>query len=138
CIEGETFDLVGTFQVNVTANERYDASFFFNIAGGANARDVNGTCSESILRDPTQADPNAPVLNLDNDVCGDLNAGSYVNITFTIPGVVCQDPDFDHFLNLPNCTSWHSNKSTGCSGFSTAQPETKSKCNCDDTFEVPV
>jgi hypothetical protein len=138
CVEGETFDLLGTFQVNVTANERYDAAFFFNTGGGANARDVNGTCSESILRNPTQADPNVPVLNLDQDVCGDLNAGSYDTITFLIPDVLCQDSDLNGFLNLPNCTSWHSNRSTVCSGFSTAAPETKSKCNCDDTFEVPV
>ncbi len=138
CIEGETFDLLGTFQVNVTASERYDAAFFFNTAGGANARDVNGTCAESILRNPTTSDPNVPVLNLDQDVCGDLNAGSYDTITFLIPDVLCDDADGNGFLNLPNCTSWHSNRSTVCSGFSTAAPETKSKCNCDDTFEVPV
>jgi hypothetical protein len=138
CTRGERFTLVATFRVDVTANERYDAAFFFNINGGTDARDVNGTCSESILRNPTQADPNSPVLNIDKDSCGDLNAGTYRNITFTIPDVLCQDTNNDRTLNLPNCTSWHSNGSTVCSGFSTAAPETKSKCNCDDTFQVPV
>lgn len=138
CIAGDTFTLVATFQVDVTANARYDASFFFNIAGGADARNVSGTCSESLLRNPTQADPNSPVLNLDADSCGDLNTGSYTNITFEIPGVLCQDTNNDRLLNLPNCTSWHSNQGNVCTGFATAAPETKSKCNCDDTFQVPI
>jgi hypothetical protein len=138
CIVGTLFDLRATFRVDVTANERYDAAFFFNIAGGADARNVNGTCSESILRNPTQADSNSPVANIDKDSCGDLNAGSYANITFTIPGVLCQDTNGDNLLNLPNCTSWHSNQGSVCTGPSTAAPETKSKCNCDDTFQVPV
>jgi hypothetical protein len=133
CVAGTTFDLAARFQVDVTANARYDAAFFFNIGGGASARDVNGTCSESILTNGV-----APALNLDHDSCGDLNAGSYTNITFTVPNVLCQDTDGDGFLNLPNCTSWHSNAGNVCTGPSTAAPETKSKCNCDDTFQVPV
>jgi hypothetical protein len=136
CVAGTTFDLTATFQVDVTANARYDAAFFFNITGGADARNPNGTCSESILTNPPPTNGN--VLNLDGDSCGDLNAGSFTNITFTIPGVLCQDTDGDGFLNLPNCTSWHSNAGNVCTGPSTAAPETKSKCNCDDTFQVPV
>lgn len=133
CIMGTHFNLTATFQVDVTANERYDAAFFFNISGGADARNPNGTCSESILTNGV-----IPALNLDGDSCGDLNSGSYTNITFTIPNVLCQDTDGDTFLNLPNCTSWHSNASNVCTGPSTAGPETKSKCNCDDHFQVPV
>ncbi|MGH8065373.1 MAG: hypothetical protein ACRERE_09070 [Candidatus Entotheonellia bacterium] len=142
CLEGETFTLTGTFETNVTANARYDASFFFNIGGGANAR--LGTCSLSVLDPPPPANP--PVLELDGDTCGDLNAGT-VNLTFTIPGVLCSDPDNDGFLNLPNCTSWHSNQGTACSAAATPSPnaptpdfapDTKSKCVCDDFFQVPV
>lgn len=133
CLAGTTFTLTATFQVDVTANERYDAAFFFNITGGADARNPNGICSESILTNGV-----TPALNLDGDSCGDLNAGSYTNVTFTIPGVLCQDTDGDGFLNLPNCTSWHSNAGNICTGPSTAAPETKSKCNCDDRFQVPV
>jgi hypothetical protein len=80
-----------------------------------------------------------PAQNLDGDTCGDLNAGTY-NVTFTIPGVLCHDSDGDGFLNLPNCTSWHSNQGTACN-INTAfdfDPDTKSKCVCDDTFQVPV
>jgi hypothetical protein len=140
CIQGSTFTLTATFEVNVTANERYDAAFIFDIDGDdANndgVLDGNGArlgfCSESILSNSV-----LPAQNLDGDSCGDLNAGT-VQVTFTIPNVQCKDTDGDGFLNLPNCTSWHNNAGTVCSGFSTAGPETKSKCVCDDTFQVPV
>ena len=142
CIEGSTFNLTGTFEVIVTANARYDAGFFFNIKGGPNARLGDQDCSLCVLT------PNiAPSQNLDGDTCGDLNAGTY-NVTFTIPGVLCNDSDGDGFLNLPNCTSWHSNASTVCGQLTAddlygtladnADPDTKSKCVCDDTFQVPV
>jgi len=138
CIQGETFTLTATFETNVTANTRYDAGFFFNIDGGANAR--LGTCSLSVLTPGSQPG----VLQLDGDSCGDLNAGT-INLTFTIPDVLCQDSDGDGFLNLPNCTSWHSNAGTVCQqatagtfNAANAAPDTKSKCVCDDTFQVPV
>jgi len=145
CIAGETFTLTATFETNVTANARYDAGFFFRIDGGANARgdgnSATGQCSLSWL-DPAEG---PPALNLDTDSCGDLNAGVF-NVTFTIPGVLCQDTDGDGFLNLPNCTSWHSNQGTACTAPPTVNdahvfdfhPDTKSKCVCDDTFQVPV
>jgi hypothetical protein len=139
-----TFTLEGTFETIVTANARYDAGFFFRIDGGSNARgdgvNATGACSLSAL-DPTVE----PALNLDGDTCGDLNAGTY-ELTFTIPNVACVDTDGDGFVNLPNCTSWHSNQGTACTvsdpfvvanapGF---RPDTKSKCVCDDTFQIPI
>ena len=141
CIRGTTFDVQATFEVAVTANNRYDPGFFFRTDGGANARgdgvNATGTCSLSALTPPPPA--NAPVLDLDGDTCGDLNAGT-VNVSFTIPGVSCADSDGDRKLNLPYCTSWHSNQGTACDidepfDFN---PDTKSKCVCDDDFELPV
>jgi uncharacterized repeat protein (TIGR01451 family) len=144
CTRGTTFDLTATFETVVTANSRYDAGFFFRIDGGANARgdgvNATGTCSLSAL-DPSMS----PALELDGDTAGDLNSGTF-QVTFTIPGVACQDSDGDTFLNLPNCTSWHSNQGTLATisdPFSTADaltfdPDTRSKCVCDDTFQVPV
>lgn len=152
CIEGTTFDLEATFLVDVTANARYDGGFFFRTDGGDTARGdvtadggVDGTCSLSGLT------PNIPpALDLDGDTCGDLNSGSY-EVTFTIPDVSCvgvTDPDNpdQKILKLPNCTSWHSNQGTACTisdPFSTEDafffdPDTKSKCVCDDDFTVPV
>jgi hypothetical protein len=141
CIAGTTFDLTATFEVDVTANARYDAGFFFRTDGGPDARGdgtgATGECSLSALTPPPP--PNPPALDLDGDSCGDLNSGTY-NVTFTIPDVLCQDTNGDGFLNLPNCTSWHSNQGTVCDidDQYTFDPDTKSKCVCDDTFQVPV
>jgi uncharacterized repeat protein (TIGR01451 family) len=142
CNQGETFTLTATFETIVQANARYDAGFFFRIDGGLNARgdgaNATGTCSLSGLTPSI-----SPAQNIDGDTCGDLNAGTH-NLTFTIPNVLCADPDGDGFLNLPNCTSWHNNQGTACSISGTNlsefnfKPDTKSKCNCDDTFQVPV
>lgn len=140
CIAGSRVDLVATFAVNVTANERYDAAFYFRTDGGANARGdgatASGQCSLSSL-DRTLN----PAQNLDGDTCGDLNAGPY-ELTFEIKDVLCEDDDGNGLLNLPNCTAWHSNAGTSCSSdpfvLSSHKPETKSKCKCDDNFNIPV
>jgi hypothetical protein len=138
CISGDLFDLTATFTTVVTANSRYDAAFFFRTDGGANARgdgtSASGICSIS------QLNADGDGLQLDGDGCYDLNSGNYP-LTFTIPDVLCDDSDQDGFLNLPYCTSWHSNQGTLCSldtPFTDAKPDTKSKCVCDDNFQVPV
>lgn len=139
CTAGTKFDLTATFKVDVTANARYDAAFFFRLDGDGNARgsgtNAAGKCSVTTLKPGV-----SPALNLDTDACGDLNAGSY-EVTFTIPDVVCQDTNGDGQLNLPNCTAWHSNQGTACTAPGLpweAKPDTKSKCVCDDGFQVPV
>jgi hypothetical protein len=138
CVSGDLFDLTATFTTVVTANSRYDAAFFFRTDGGPNARgdgaNATGTCTISQLDDAGHG------LQLDGDGCYDLNSGTYP-LTFTIPDVLCDDSDHDGFLNLPYCTSWHSNQGTLCSldtPFTDAKPDTKSKCVCDDNFQVPV
>jgi hypothetical protein len=143
CVENTVFDLTATFEVVVTANSRYDAGFFFRIDGGSNARGdgsgATGTCSLSALTRNIN-----PALNLDGDTCGDLNAGTY-EVTFTIPDVLCTGvPNpanpAQKILKLPNCTSWHSNQGTACeiTNAFDFDPDTKSKCVCDDNFTVPV
>jgi hypothetical protein len=144
CEEGKTFTLNATFQVDVTANSRYDAGFFFRIDGGDSARGdgstASGVCSINWLDAP-----GTPGQQLDGDSCGDLNANTYENVTFTIPGVSCTDSG-DGNVKLPNCTSWHSNQGTACTAPTSASdphrfdfhPDTKSKCVCDDTFTVPI
>jgi hypothetical protein len=138
CVRGTTFDLTATFETIVTANARYDAGFFFRVDGGANARgdgvNATGQCSLSALDTGI-----SPALDLDGDTAGDLNSGTYA-LTFTIPGVLCQDTSGDGFLDLPNCTSWHSNQGTvaNLGDEYDFKPDTKSKCVCDDTFQVPV
>jgi hypothetical protein len=138
CIEGVPFTLQATFLTDVTANSRYDETYFFRLDGGPNARgdgtNATGLCSVTQL--DNSGDPGS---NLDGDTCGDLNAGSY-EFSVTIPNVDCTDTNDDGFLNLPNCTSWHSNQGTLCDlgDVFTSDPDTKSKCTCDDTFQVPI
>ena len=134
CVLDSTIPLLtGTFEIIVTSNTRYDPGFFFNIVGGTDARDNNSTCSLSVL------DNASPALDLDGDGCGDLNSGTY-EVTFSIPNVKCADPNGNGKLNLPNCTSWHNNADTVCEQTNppNAPPDTKSKCVCDDEFEVGV
>jgi hypothetical protein len=152
CIRGQTFDLLATFEVNVTADGRYDAGFFFRTDGGTNARgdgvNASGQCTLSALTPPPPN--NDPVRQLDGDSCGDLNASPKNDpheVTFLIPDVLCAAAPGTNVLRLPNCTSWHSNQGTACSISSPDflasdaddfHPDTKSKCVCDDTFTVPV
>jgi hypothetical protein len=143
CLEGTEFTLEATFEVDVTANSRYDAGFFFRIDGTGTARGdgtaASGLCSLSGL------DPSIPpALALDTDSCGDLNSGIY-HVSFTIPGVECTGvPDPENpgkkILRLPNCTSWHNNQGTSCNIIDpfSFDPDTKAKCVCDDEFTVPV
>jgi len=144
CVRGTTFDLTATFEVNVTANSRYDAGFFFRTDGGPNARgdgtQAAGECSLSALSVPGTP---PPALNLDGDSCGDMNASPAPTphqVTFTIPDVSCTAAPGTNRLRLPNCTSWHSNQGTACEigDAGDFKPDTKSKCVCDDTFTVPV
>lgn len=136
CILGQFFDLTATFEVNVNANSRYDAGMYFRTDGGANARGPVGTCSLTTLDLP--AAPDEPWTDLDGDVCGDFASAGTVEVTVNIGQVLCTDTDGDSFLNLPNCTAWHSNRGTLCNTETDAIPETKSKCKCDDAFQVPV
>ena len=141
CIAGSTFDLTGTFEIEVTSNARFRPGFFFRVDGGPTARGAtlanpsdNGTCSLSRLYPEIP-----PALDLNGDTAGDLNSGVY-QVTFTIPNVTCQDNDGDGQLNLPNCTSWgnNSNELVDINDEFDFAPYNKSKCVCDDNFNVPV
>lgn len=138
CTAGTTFTLRATFEAVVTANVRYDAGFFFRLDGGSNARGDGGMAEGQCSLSAGSPDV-PPSFNGDGDTCGDLVAGTHL-LTFEIPNVSCEDPDGDGFLNLPNCTSWHSNQGTACNidNAFDFDPDTKSKCACDDDFSVPV
>lgn len=140
CIKGETFDLEAIVEIAVNATSRYDTAFFFR-GDGKSARGDGatgeGNCSVITFDAPPPA--NAPAVDLDKDSVGDLLSGTYT-VMMTIPGVMCDDTDGDGFLNVPNCTSWHSKPGTVADGSNaySLKPDTKSKCNCDDSFNVPV
>lgn len=138
CVEGSTFTLENAkFAVAVNASIRYDAAFFFS-QDGTNARgqgvDANGSCAVV-----TVVPGSTPFEQLDGDNVGDIRQGSYDAI-WSVPGIMCADTDNDGFVNLPNCTSWHNgaNVVADFTNLASLAPETKSKCACDDTFNIPV
>jgi hypothetical protein len=165
CIKNQNFTLDAAFGLNVTANARYDATFFFRTDGASETQIIKGQaqevgaygsgtgatgeCSLSWLTNPPPA--NGPVLNLDSDACGDLNQGVYTGanaVRFTIPNVTCTSTADDGFVHLPYCTSWHSNQGTQCNAVDNASPntdtdkfthapDTKSKCTCGDLI-LPI
>ncbi len=148
CTKGQYFDLTATFQVNVTANSRYDGGFFFRTDGGANARGGISPGEQCTLSALTPKPPPGPGLNLDGDTAGDLNSGTYL-VQFELKHVYCDSKaaaGLPQRLSLPNCTSWHSNQGTpgkisnpfNTTDALTFNPDTKSKCKCDDDFTVDV
>ena len=160
CTKGTTIPFLQLkFELDVTANSRYDAALVTRIDGScdiatdpdcgyARGDGVNatGTCAVSWFNNTGGA-----ASNLDMDTCGDFNSGIYIT-TLTIPNVECADLNGDKMLDLPYCTSWHSNQGTVCTAptnissdgtsytgdTGTFHPDTKSKCVCDDDFSVPV
>jgi hypothetical protein len=141
CQEDTTFTLTADFLVVLSGKgqTRYDLGLYFDIKGEPdNDGARGGFCSLNAIQqgepDYLQLDPSPP------DICGDINnTNSPLETTITIPGVLCQDTDGDGFLNLPNCTSWRQPGSNGvCDSPLDAFPGSPSKCNCDDTFNVPV
>lgn len=148
CTKGQYFDLTATFEVNVTANSRYDAGFFFRTDGGPDARGGVSAGEQCTLSALTPKPPSGPGLNLDGDTAGDLNSGKY-SVQFELKHVYCDSKvpaGLPQKLSLPNCTSWHSNQGTpakisnpfNLTDALTFNPDTKSKCVCDDKFTVDV
>lgn len=138
CVEGAEFELKNAkFAIAVNASIRYDAAFFFS-QDGTNARGqgINATGSCAVL---TAVPGSTPFEQLDGDNVGDIRQGSYEAI-WSVPGIMCADTDNDGFVNLPNCTSWHNGASVPAAfdNLASLAPETKSKCACDDTFNIPV
>lgn len=146
CTEGVPFDLTATFEVQLSGGgsnqTRYDVGLYFDIGGDKNHDGARyGTCSLNVIEDdPNLGEPEDPFNPLDTDICGDINtAQNPLYPTITIPGVLCEDTDGDGYLNLPNCTSWRQpGANTECKQATDAFPGTSSKCNCDDSFNVPV
>jgi len=144
CDEGTRFDLTATFKVLLSGGgsnqSRFDLGLYFNVLGGASAR--TGTCDLAVVQPNDigyyQLDPSP-------DICGDIDAGH--NPLFpqvTLPQVLCTGDGTTNCggqqcLKLPNCTSWRVPGSNQvCTTATDAFPGTSSKCNCDDTFTVPV
>ena len=141
CVAGTRFSFIGDFTVQASGNvERFDIGMYFGTDGDPDHTGaLNGMCDVSVIESTTsssfvQLDPSPP------DVCGDINGSHNPQVvTRTVSDVECQDSDGDGQLNLPNCTSWRqSGTNEICTGPVDAVPGTTSKCNCDDSFDVPI
>jgi len=133
CTEGEFFDLTATFEVATNATVRYDLGVGFSADGDPNGDGaLTGSCSRSTV-------PIPPALAIDGDACGDVTSAiSPVNLEVVDLVVKCVDSDDDGFVNLPYYVSWAQNDTTVCNNAAQAVPGTVSKCEINDTFNIPV
>jgi hypothetical protein len=133
CTKGETFSLTGTFLLQTNATARYDIGITFSSDGDPNGDGARtGQCSRVNL-------PNVSPFNLDGDACGDItSAMGLVEVQVTGLQVKCVDTDNDGFVNLPYIIGWAQNEKTTCNTAADALPGTTSKCEINDTFNIPV
>ena len=163
CIAGSTFSFVADFHVVTTATARENIGLYFATGGQGSAR-TTGTCSDNIIS-PTHknpnvdyvANPNAPLLGtsqyeeLDTstptDTCGDISTSDNNQVVAVyVQNALCKAAAGTNQVALPNCTSWQQPGGTllcvspapQYPWVPAAVPGSPSKCNCDDTFTIPV
>jgi hypothetical protein len=141
---GDTVTFSADFQVNLTAQARYDLGIWFASDGDPNGDGaLTGTCAAAT---PPYA-PDPPWLDLDqaipaqvNDTCGDINGTHnplYPNVTLTVSCVAGANGK----LNLPYVTSWRQpGDNSLCTSPTQAVPGAPSKCyvNSGYTVDIPV
>jgi hypothetical protein len=134
CTKGETFSLTGTFLLQTNATARYDIGITFSSDGDPNGDGARtGQCSRVNLP------AGSPALNLDGDACGDITSAlGQVEVQVTGLQVKCEDTDGDGFVNLPYIIGWAQNERSTCTNAAGALPGTTSKCEINDTFNIPV
>jgi hypothetical protein len=157
---GDTTSFAATFEVLLSAQERYDIGLYFGVDGDPNGDGaLTGICSISTLPEVgsfTRPDgTSGDFVDLDTDcnggkcpqpedLCGDIdNANNPIFYDLSQTGnyitAVCVDLDDNGLLNLPSCTSWRqSGANEVCLEPTDAFPGSPSKCNCDPDFEVPI
>ena len=161
CISGSTLDFKADFHVELTAQARYDIGLYFATDGDAAHDGARaGQCSVSKI---TATNNTGNFINLDNpgaqpaDTCGDIDATHNPQVITLTLSAACAEgalffnpatgncqatspgPGAAKCMALPNCTSWRQTGANGvCDSPIDAFPGTKSKCNCDDAFGIPV
>ncbi|MBC7172160.1 MAG: hypothetical protein H5U40_07040 [Polyangiaceae bacterium] len=139
CIEGTTVTFTATFEVQLSAQARYDIGLYFDVNGDPEGDGaLTGTCELNTI-DPTNSNH---FLNLDAapDVCGDIaeipqHQPQLVTLEVTTE---CVDNGEGQLL-LPNCTSWRQpGANEVCDEATDAYPGSPSKCNCQPDFSIPV
>jgi hypothetical protein len=164
CIANQTFSFVADFHVVTTATARENIGLYFQTAGGANA--LTGTCSDNIIAPPHKVTGDTVCLGsgataactgngtyeeLDTgtptDTCGDISTSDNNQVvTVEVDNALCVAAPGTNQLRLPNCTSWQQpggtilcqSPSPNWPWVKAAIPGSPSKCNCDNTFTVPI
>ena len=139
CKEGETFTFEATFEVQLTAQARYDVGLYFDTGGdptGDGARE--GFCTLNTI-DGTNNTENFVNLDTGLDACGDIDDPNNPQFVKLRIETVCVAGNDQNELKLPNCTSWRQPGSNEvCTQAKDAFPGSPSKCNCDDEFTIPI
>lgn len=160
CIANGTFSFVADFRVVTTATARENIGLYFATGGQGQAK--TGSCSDNIIspqhKNPNvdyTANPNAPLLGTTQyeekdaspDTCGDISTSDNNQIvTVYVQNALCKAAAGTNQVALPNCTSWQQPGGTilcvspapSYPWEPAAIPGSPSKCNCDDTFTIPV
>jgi hypothetical protein len=141
CFAGQALTFTADFQMDLTADTRYDVGFYIGTGSGANQNGaVTGQCSATAsLTGNTQQ---GSFINLDAapDVCGDITGpfGTVHNPLFVRATISTTCPSgAGQQLQLPFCTTWRqpgSNQECLGTGNGTTTndvyPGSPSKCNC--------
>lgn len=152
CNEGSTFSFIADFVVQTTATARENIGMYFATGGQGNA--LTGACADNIISPPHKTGTGVTLGSAqywENDPspdnCGDIStANNNQTITVEVDNVLCKAAPGTNTLTLPNCTSWQQPGGTiSCVSPSpdypwvaAAIPGAPSKCNCDNTFTVPI
>jgi len=132
CTTDEDFLLSGIFLVETNATARYDLSVTFSSDGDPNGDGARtGQCSRGLI-------PIPPGEDFDGDDCGDVQSGVTYELEVTDLTVKCVDTDGDEYVNLPYIIGWAQNAQSLCENAAQALPGTTSKCEINDTFNIPV
>jgi len=142
CYSGQMVTFTADFQMDLTADTRYDIGFYIATDGDPNMNGaLTGQCSATpslISNDPLVGN----FINLDPspDVCGDITgpAGTVHNPIYATAQITTQCPtSAGQQLELPFCTTWRQPGSNEvCYGIGNGTstndvyPGSPSKCNC--------
>lgn len=135
CFLGGNVTFTADFQMDLTADTRYDTGFYIATDGDVDPEGaLTGACAATNITSTNASDT---FTNLDAapDTCGDITGPlgtdfnpQVVHFQVTMP---CSDPDGNEQLDLPWCTTWRQPGSNEvCDSASDAYPGSPSKCNC--------
>lgn len=166
CTIGEDVTFSAKFRFELSAQERHDLGVWFATGGQPDARsgaclvstgplfsnasgflnDLDGMTTGVCSSDTSQkcnADSDCRgkenICSFKPDYCGDIDDSTspqFFEIEIT---TACVDKDRNGELDLPVCLSWRQpGADEYCKNAEDAYPGSPSKCNCDDTFSVPI